>query len=343
MKRKYKEMKEKRMKEDHVFPKCRTLQQPTKKMGCPATIEIKKIAKFPEFELSTTSKTARQRMVGMMRKALENTASPPTADIRYLVYIPSKDEHKFHQIEPMGDSDSLDPLVNEKVLELLASGIRNKKDLAASLKEYVVSTIFHGQEPPIKDRRYFPLASDLAKLISKYKFGKRFAKIDQVNVEKMHQQTDPGDQTFYRYRDSSIENVQVEQKITGGETMVLTSIIHYGVQGLPNDEITMQHDAQIVQPDNCKMTEEFVELEPVDLPLGHSRFESLLITARSALQQITDMTYQFKDNGKLEELSNWVDSIGESLHQAQAFVRREEGLFLEPTSTSTIQAQREHL
>lgn len=175
-------------------------------------------------------------------------------------------------------------------------------------------------------------------------------------MEKMHQQIDSGDQT-YRYRDSSTENVQMEQKITGTQTMVLTSIVpivHYGVQGvrvvggtltqgLPNEEITIQHDAQTVQPDNCKVTEEFVELEPVDLPFNHSRFESLLITARSTLQQITDMTYKFKDNGNLEELSNWVDSIGKSLHQAQAFVRREESLFLESTSTSTIHSQREHL
>lgn len=53
----------------------------------------------------------------------------------------------------MSEIEPVDPLVNEKVMELLASGLRNRKELEARLKKYVINTIFHGQEPPIKSRR----------------------------------------------------------------------------------------------------------------------------------------------------------------------------------------------
>lgn len=38
--------------EDNIYIKSRSLKIPTKKMGCPAKIDIKKIAKFPQFEVS---------------------------------------------------------------------------------------------------------------------------------------------------------------------------------------------------------------------------------------------------------------------------------------------------
>lgn len=56
---------------------------------------------FVHEQVSSTSKFTRQQLVGQMRKALQNTSSPPTADIKYLVYLPSKDEHHCYQTEPV--------------------------------------------------------------------------------------------------------------------------------------------------------------------------------------------------------------------------------------------------
>lgn len=39
--------------EDNIYIKSRSLKMPTKKMGCPAKIDIKKIAKFPQFEVGS--------------------------------------------------------------------------------------------------------------------------------------------------------------------------------------------------------------------------------------------------------------------------------------------------
>lgn len=169
--------------------------------------------------------------------------------------------------------------------------------------------------------------------MTKYKLGRRFAKIKQGSEEKMPHVIDPGDQTFFRPCGSSLEGVQVEQENTAGEdaTGALSSQVHCGGQVFPGDGITLQHEDQ--EEENSEVVERFIELDPVDLVESQSRFKSLLITARSTLRQMMDLTHRFKDNGNLEELSHWVDSIGNSLQQAEAFVS-EDGFILDCTNTS---------
>lgn len=174
----------------------------------------------------------------------------------------------------------------------------------------------------------------MAKLILKYRLGKRFTKMDNITMERMLQETDPDNQNIFRLHDSSVEDTQVDQTAAEDGTMELSSHVHSSGQCLPNDEIVMQYDAHKEESDYSKVAEGFVEVQPVDLPLSHNTFETLLTTARSTLEQITHLTYKFKDDGNLEEMSNWVDSLGHSLHQAQAFVIKEDGLVLQSTSIS---------
>ncbi|XP_013393642.1 uncharacterized protein LOC106161284 isoform X1 [Lingula anatina] len=208
MKKRWKEKKEKLMKEDHVFIKNRFLQQPTKKMGCKARIEIKKIAKFPDFKVSTNSRGAKEGALKMLKKALQMKSSL-AVDVQYLIYIPSKEEHQYHLTGEMGGySEPVDPMVRSKVLELLENGLRSRRELEACVREYVVNQMFQGKEPPPKSRRrYFPHAVDFANLITKYKLQKRFSKIDQVNVEKMLQEVPSEYLCFFRGCSSTVEDI----------------------------------------------------------------------------------------------------------------------------------------
>ncbi len=52
-----------------------------------------------------------------------------------------------------GYSEPVDPAIRNKVMELLQSGVRNRRELDACVKHFVTDTLFADKDPPASNRR----------------------------------------------------------------------------------------------------------------------------------------------------------------------------------------------
>ncbi|ELT94674.1 hypothetical protein CAPTEDRAFT_195372, partial [Capitella teleta] len=91
-----KKKKTKSKEQDHQYAsKKRRRIQPSKKVGCPAKVQIVKVAIFPDFEISVNARNKRDRASKLLRCALAQGESP---NVTYRVYakLPKIGEHKGH-------------------------------------------------------------------------------------------------------------------------------------------------------------------------------------------------------------------------------------------------------
>ena len=104
---------------------------------------------------------------------------------KYYVKLPSKDAHNDHMVGAAGGyAQKLDPLIIQKIHEMVSTGITDTAEVKRGLRMYVTSKLNNelGIEPPPTDRAFYPTNDDVRNHILRAKKALELSKLDQENL-----------------------------------------------------------------------------------------------------------------------------------------------------------------
>ncbi|KAK1901050.1 Replicase polyprotein 1ab, partial [Dissostichus eleginoides] len=88
---------------DHTgFPGRRCLVQNTKKMDCPATINVVHLMKFPEYKISVNNEKGKREASQQLKQALKDDQSKVKTVELLSAYFPKTEEHQNHPVLGQG-------------------------------------------------------------------------------------------------------------------------------------------------------------------------------------------------------------------------------------------------
>nr|XP_054773909.1 uncharacterized protein LOC129282002 [Lytechinus pictus] len=182
----------------------------TKKLDCPAVINLKKIAMFPGFkeDLHCSPWTKRKTVSEFQQIARRDQAID--VKFKYVAKFPGSNAHKYHvQGQFAGMREPIDPLVRKKVVELVGNGITKVADIQKAIRAFVVEELFPNESAPsMIRRRYYPSARDIKNLtyVAKKKVNrnKRKGKAEEEAEEEVEQPEEEAD----KVKSPSIKNLK---------------------------------------------------------------------------------------------------------------------------------------
>ncbi|XP_056131840.1 uncharacterized protein LOC130109124 [Lampris incognitus] len=99
IKAKYAADKNKKELEGHTFTSRRKRQQDTKKLDCPALINVAQIICFPGFKINENKERLRREHSKALRSALEKDPPSVQAEVLFCARFPALTEHRSHSFE----------------------------------------------------------------------------------------------------------------------------------------------------------------------------------------------------------------------------------------------------
>lgn len=168
--------------------------QNTRKIGCQAHIDIKGFVLYPEFAISEAERVGlnnwklrclQEERLEMLRQGVA-AKQPVKTSMKYFVSLPMESAHSGHPTGPTAIfAQKLHPLVSQKILEMVKSGISDTSEIKHCLKYYVDSIIAKdlSKKPMSGDRAFYPLNEDIRNHVSKAKKALELSKFDQQNLK----------------------------------------------------------------------------------------------------------------------------------------------------------------
>ena len=167
--------------------------QGTRKLNCSATLHLRHIEVFDDFELPDDLPTANSIRMAKEKKTLEelkkklgsNEALKTSS--RHYLKIPLSNEHSQH---PVGESSSVNQVIDkriiERIYELTKKNVTGVKEVKRCLDEFVEKELFSGTPkhmwPRKTNRRYYPSSKDLRNHISKAIATGKYCNDDQESL-----------------------------------------------------------------------------------------------------------------------------------------------------------------
>nr|XP_045594154.1 uncharacterized protein LOC123755474 [Procambarus clarkii] len=197
-KRRYKES---QMKGENLFKKRYHRVPGTKKQDCPAQIYLREIIKFPNFRITSNTEYYRKKASSQVQNAIKEKNA--CGERRTYVHFPYMIDHKNHSVaEIQGLKYPIDSRVKRKIEDLVAEGVTDSKALKTSLRQFVQTEIFAGQDSPSKsNRHFFPKKSEIENCVNLSTIKLRISESDQEDVEikiREWQQCQPEDKFYFR-------------------------------------------------------------------------------------------------------------------------------------------------
>nr|XP_009857571.1 uncharacterized protein LOC100177403 [Ciona intestinalis] len=199
----------KQMKERGEYPpskKQRTLTNPTKKKDCPATIHLREVVTFPEFQMLKDTARYRRKISCDIRTLLKNDPSKIQMERRIYILLPFINEHRFHIIGQCNPNlkQNVDPQLVEKIYELVnVSGVDSIDEMVQLLKNFVLEIFVGKKMPPVSNKRFYPSKKDIrehmANAVAKLRLSKfqgSSIEMDDKVMEWLHKQ--PENCLFYQ-------------------------------------------------------------------------------------------------------------------------------------------------
>jgi hypothetical protein len=197
--------------------------QGTRKLDCPATIQIRAVQIFTEYKVGeTTSKKAlRKSKEGVLQQLCDDFEQNKSMVnvMRYYIKIPLMMEHKAH---PVGHTATVghyvDGKVSDKIHELVASNITSPVMVSKYLEQYVEKELFgtSSQKPSKANCRYYPSKQDLRNHIAKAIRVSKYSCDDQESLKKKVEEWEkasPKSNYFVRTQDEvTVNGVTKENK-----------------------------------------------------------------------------------------------------------------------------------
>ena len=197
--------------------------QGTRKIGCPAHLNIHTIQLFPDFKipaediarigvrkLKERKCEARSRLQSMMTES--NNLNMLT---KHFVLLPTQEaHHSFHKTSgEVGFSQKIHPKLVEKINELVSEGAVTTQEVKRALKRHVHHVLCPHQTIEASNRTYFPTETDIRNHIYSGQKALEMSKFDQDNLMLKIDQWEKGNPTskfyFCAYKDH--ENLSEEK------------------------------------------------------------------------------------------------------------------------------------
>ena len=169
----------------------RAMVQGTRKLGCPAHIEIKVYEVFPEYSISESVLTQNSKRALRILKEDKMTRLKTALSMKdnvksvkkYFVSLPTSEAHnKTHPTGAIaGAAQKIHPLLSQKIESLVKEGTTNARTVQRVLKEYVHEST-RPNLPCETDRSYYPTIADINNHIYKSKTALQLSKFDQHNL-----------------------------------------------------------------------------------------------------------------------------------------------------------------
>ncbi|XP_059215614.1 uncharacterized protein si:dkey-31c13.1 [Centropristis striata] len=185
-KAKQKKLKYAEAKEKEYNQKNRRLVQNTKKVGCPAVLNISRIAKFPGYKLEENKEHQRRKMVTSLKEALEKDPSSVLWENLYYVRTPVIQDHVGHPVYGQGAvvREPVDERVKNHIIELSRGRVREVSEVRWHSKQFVERHLFKDQRPPSPSRRrFYPTDKDIRNLVQKAEESGGSSGTDQENLQ----------------------------------------------------------------------------------------------------------------------------------------------------------------
>ncbi|KAL3189069.1 hypothetical protein MRX96_003210 [Rhipicephalus microplus] len=193
----YKKTQEKKKKnsttdwQKEVYEKKRVNLQGTKKKGCAATINLKWIELYPDFQVDVPQPCGQTREGRLkadkakeLQEALDAEQQTVGKETRVYVRIADCSSHQNHGFEDMeAFSQNMDKSVAECIQMLAREGITSVSDVKKCLHYYVHDVLFANKEKPDSScRAFFPTHRDISNQIQAVLKKDRFSTVDQENA-----------------------------------------------------------------------------------------------------------------------------------------------------------------
>ncbi|KAB7502801.1 Calcium-responsive transcription factor [Armadillidium nasatum] len=146
----------------------------SKKIGCPATISIIRIARFPDFDVNGLNRSCEEEALKELQENWDLRTSHVRYYIEYHVREPQPSDHKGHEVTFLVKNnrfkESIDPRILDKIRSLTRQGIFKAKLVREKLNDFIQEELFKGVEaPPLDRRKYNPSERDVRYAVLKAK------------------------------------------------------------------------------------------------------------------------------------------------------------------------------
>ena len=217
--------------------KCYLKFQGSRKLNCPAVIQIRGIKIFSQacYEIKQSDHATENSLKMAKKKALQRlkddmfrtTANVPTMT-RYYVKLPFCSEHHGH---PIGASATINHCVDRRIIrkiyDLVQKGVTRPDEVKRCLDEFVEREVFADvapqDRPKRNSRKYYPTRQDLRNHITKAIAASKYCKDDQESLlEKV---------TNGRLMGPEIFSTDLKGKKTTAERSFYSSTKKFGSKG----------------------------------------------------------------------------------------------------------------
>jgi len=194
--------------------------QTTRKIGCQAHVEVKGYTLYPEFSISEVKNLSnwklrcmQEEQLGKLQKEISAKKEIKTLK-KYFISLPDGSAHSGHPTGHAGIfAQKLHPLVSQKILEIVHSGITDSNEIKRYLKYYVDTIIVKDLDvkPTPGDRTFYPQIEDIRNHVSKAKKAVELSKYDQQNLQLKIEEwkaSNPDSSFFFRAYKSNSDSAE---------------------------------------------------------------------------------------------------------------------------------------
>ena len=253
---------------EKILKPSRLQLQGTRKLGCPAHINIFEYEVFTDYKASFSDLSKKSKMKQKKEKmeALKMALScnQKVNFIRkWFVSLPCNDAHE--KTHPTGVASAIaqkvNPLIANKIEDFVKEGMTDPTEVQRALKSFVKSCVLDSAPHPL-DRAYYPTLDDIRNHIYRAKRALQLSKFDQQNLAlliKEWETTQPSTSHYFRpYKRNGSDN---QQCLDASSTSVQGSEFLWVHQEQWQKDILVRYGNQISLMDATYRTTKY------DLPL----------------------------------------------------------------------------
>ena len=209
--------------------------QSTRKIGCQAHVNVKGFVLYPEFAISEVEREnlsnwklrcLQEERLEMLRK--EIVAKKPIKTLtKFFISLPAESAHSGHPTGSAGIfAQKLHPLVSQKILEMVRSGMSDTNEIKRCLKYYIDTVIVKDLDRTLTpgDRAFYPLLEDIRNHVSKAKKALELSKFDQQNLQLKIEEwkaSSPHSSFFFRPYKSNPDTEETPSATNQGDKTLL--------------------------------------------------------------------------------------------------------------------------
>ena len=195
--------------------------QGTRKIGCPAHLNIHTIELFPDFRIPAQDvgvrklKEKKSATVKELKSLLLKHHKLKMVK-KYFILLPTQEaHHQYHKTSgEAGFSQKMHPKLASKIVELVSEGATSTPEVKRALNRYVHHVLCPDQTILASNRAYFPTSTDIRNHIYAAQKAMELSKFDQDNLKlKIDQweKDNPSSKFYFRaYKDC--EKISAEEE-----------------------------------------------------------------------------------------------------------------------------------